>query len=184
MPSLARSLLKCEEPARLEDAVEGLIHISELADKMVQHPREIVSEGEDVTVKIVRVDSERRRIGLSLKQADGPARDQIHGAGLAVGQAEHRVERPTLPSALAAKLTEAVSVSEQAAKLGQDGPTEPMLGETSETSAEAEDSGTGGGEASTMAEEEQSDGTMSGNLTEGASAVVAEESERATGETT
>ena len=55
--------------ARVEDSVEGLIHISELSVRMITHPREVVGEGDDVSVKILRIEPERRRLGLSLKQA-------------------------------------------------------------------------------------------------------------------
>ena len=55
--------------ARVEDSVEGLIHISELSEKMITHPREVVGEGDDVKVKILRIEPDRRRLGLSLKQA-------------------------------------------------------------------------------------------------------------------
>ncbi|MEE2884843.1 MAG: S1 RNA-binding domain-containing protein [Chloroflexota bacterium] len=55
--------------ARVEDAVEGLIHISELSTRMITHPKEIVTEGQPVRVKILRIEPERRRLGLSLKQA-------------------------------------------------------------------------------------------------------------------
>jgi len=56
--------------ARLnDDPIEGLIHISELADRRVGHPKEIVSEGEEHDLRIIRIDVARRRIGLSLKQA-------------------------------------------------------------------------------------------------------------------
>lgn len=56
--------------ARLEDdAVEGLIHISELADRRIAHPREVVSEGDEFDLRIIRIDIDRRRMGLSLKQA-------------------------------------------------------------------------------------------------------------------
>jgi small subunit ribosomal protein S1 len=53
------------------DDVEGLIHLSELTDANITHPREVVKEGDQVSVKIIRIDPERRRIGLSLKQAEG-----------------------------------------------------------------------------------------------------------------
>lgn len=56
--------------ARVEDSIEGLIHISELSARMISHPREVVREGDDVRVKILRIEPERRRLGLSLKQAD------------------------------------------------------------------------------------------------------------------
>ena len=56
--------------ARVEDSVEGLVHISELSTRMVTHPREVVREGEDVKVKILRIEPDPRRLGLSLKQAE------------------------------------------------------------------------------------------------------------------
>lgn len=56
--------------ARLDDdAVEGLIHISELADRRIAHPKEVVTEGDEFDLRIIRIDVERRRMGLSLKQA-------------------------------------------------------------------------------------------------------------------
>ena len=55
--------------ARVEDSIEGLIHISELSSRMINHPREVVREGDQVEVKILRIEPERRRLGLSLKQA-------------------------------------------------------------------------------------------------------------------
>jgi len=56
--------------ARVKGSVEGLIHISELTSRMIQHPREIVREGDDVRLKILRIEPERRRLGLSLVQAE------------------------------------------------------------------------------------------------------------------
>lgn len=50
--------------------VEGLIHISELAEEHIEHPREVVREGQILTLRVLQVDTERRRIGLSLKQVD------------------------------------------------------------------------------------------------------------------
>lgn len=60
--------------ARLEtDGLEGLIHISELSENRVGHPKEIVSEGEEYDLRIIRIDTDKRRMGLSLKQALPPA---------------------------------------------------------------------------------------------------------------
>ena len=50
--------------------VEGLVHISELAQHHVENPREVVSQGDVVNVKIIEVDAERRRLSLSLKRVD------------------------------------------------------------------------------------------------------------------
>ncbi len=55
--------------ARIEDSVEGLIHISELSHRVLRHPKEAVSVGDVLTLKILHIDPERRRMGLSLKQA-------------------------------------------------------------------------------------------------------------------
>jgi small subunit ribosomal protein S1 len=53
----------------LESDLEGLLHISELADHKVENPQDVVKPGEEVDVKILRVDIEDRKIGLSLKRA-------------------------------------------------------------------------------------------------------------------
>ena len=50
--------------------IEGLIHISELSDRRVEHPREVVQENQEVTLRVIKLDRERRRIGLSLKRVD------------------------------------------------------------------------------------------------------------------
>ena len=55
--------------ARLDGPVEGLIHVSELVDRRITHPKEVVAEGDVVPVKIVRIERERHRLGLSLRQA-------------------------------------------------------------------------------------------------------------------
>lgn len=95
--------------ARLEGGIEGLIHISELTDRVIHHPKEAVREGDQVKVKIVKLDLDRRRIGLSLKQVEesgeGEEFRQIEG--------EYRIERPALGAALAAELAQAVSESSE-----------------------------------------------------------------------
>jgi small subunit ribosomal protein S1 len=56
--------------------VEGLVHISELAQHHVENPREVVSQGQDVKVLILEVDAERRRLSLSMKRVDGDGGDE------------------------------------------------------------------------------------------------------------
>jgi small subunit ribosomal protein S1 len=53
------------------DGVEGLVHISELAQHHVDNPREIIQPGDPVRVKILEIDSERRRLSLSIKRVEG-----------------------------------------------------------------------------------------------------------------
>jgi len=59
--------------ARIDDRIEGLIHISEISDKNITHPREVVAEGQEVKVRIIHIDPERRRMGLSMKEVETQA---------------------------------------------------------------------------------------------------------------
>ena len=56
--------------ARLEGDIEGLIHISELSENRINHPKEAVKEGDTLTLRVIRIDAEQRRIGLSLRKVD------------------------------------------------------------------------------------------------------------------
>lgn len=59
--------------ARLDEDLEGLIHVSEISEQRISHPKEAVKEGETVTLRIIKIDPERRRIGLSMRKVDSPA---------------------------------------------------------------------------------------------------------------
>jgi small subunit ribosomal protein S1 len=59
--------------ARLAEDLEGLIHVSELSENRINHPKEVVKEGDELTLRIIKIDPERRRIGLSLRKVDSPA---------------------------------------------------------------------------------------------------------------
>jgi small subunit ribosomal protein S1 len=59
--------------ARLEGDIEGLIHISELSENRVEHPKEVLKEGETKTLRVIRIDTEQHRIGLSLRKVDSAA---------------------------------------------------------------------------------------------------------------
>jgi small subunit ribosomal protein S1 len=54
----------------LEDGLEGLLHISELADHKVENPEDVVKVGEEIEVKVLRVDADERKIGLSRKRVE------------------------------------------------------------------------------------------------------------------
>jgi small subunit ribosomal protein S1 len=69
VPGVVTKLVTFGAYARIEGPVEGLIHISELADRRINHPKEAVSVGDIVPLRIVRIEPDRHRIGLSLKQA-------------------------------------------------------------------------------------------------------------------
>ena len=55
--------------ARIEDGIEGLIHVSELTDERIVHPKQVVKEGDELLLRIIRIDPQRRRMGLSLRRA-------------------------------------------------------------------------------------------------------------------
>jgi small subunit ribosomal protein S1 len=59
--------------ARLEGDVEGLIHISEISENRIEHPKEVLKEGEVVTVRVIKIDPENHRVGLSVRRVDSSA---------------------------------------------------------------------------------------------------------------
>lgn len=54
--------------ARLDDDIEGLIHISELSEERIAHPRDVVKEGQELTLRVIRIDASKQRLGLSLRR--------------------------------------------------------------------------------------------------------------------
>ncbi len=71
----------------LEPGLEGLLHISELADHKVESPEEVVKVGDEIEVKVLRVDAADRKIGLSRKRLDGGPEEVVE-EGAAAGTAE------------------------------------------------------------------------------------------------
>ena len=67
------------------EGVEGLVHISELAQHHVENPREVVEPGQDVKVKILEIDSDRRRLSLSMKRVQAQNVPLRSGAGAPAG---------------------------------------------------------------------------------------------------
>jgi len=126
--------------ARVEGSIEGLIHISELSDRMISHPKEVVREGDQVTVKIIKIEPDRRRMGLSMKAV--VAEDEVsYGSG----DTEHRIEQPALNAEMAAQLSRAVAEADDAAEAEVNEPVaeveeEPAAAEA-EASEEPEESG-------------------------------------------
>lgn len=59
--------------AKINDDLEGLIHVSELSEQRIAHPKEVVHEGDVVTLRVIKIDPERHRIGLSLRKVDSAA---------------------------------------------------------------------------------------------------------------
>lgn len=56
--------------AQIDEDIEGLIHISEISDERIAHPKDVLQEGQEQTVRIIRIDADRQRMGLSLRRVD------------------------------------------------------------------------------------------------------------------
>jgi len=69
VPGMVTKLVTFGAFARIEGPVEGLIHVSELVDRRISHPKEVVREGDLLPLKIVRIERDRHRLGLSLRDA-------------------------------------------------------------------------------------------------------------------
>ena len=83
--------------ARLNEDLEGLIHISELSDQRINHPKEVVKEGDVVTLRVIKVDTERRRIGLSLRKVDSMAYANMDYEMMLSGEAKTETIMPEEP---------------------------------------------------------------------------------------
>src|SRR3990172_6818854 len=77
-------LVKFGAFARIDDHVEGLIHISELSENRIEHPKEVVKEGDKLALRVIKIEPDRRRIGLSLRKVDSAQySDQDYEAAMA-----------------------------------------------------------------------------------------------------
>jgi small subunit ribosomal protein S1 len=129
--------------ARIEDGVEGLIHVSELTDERITHPKQVVREGQDLILRIIRIDPQRRRMGLSLRRAlDTP--DEELAAALGPEAIE---ERDRIVAAIRAALeaegieigaraeaeSEAQAAEAPEAGVAEEGSTEVVAAESADT---------------------------------------------------
>ena len=124
--------------AQLEPGIEGLVHISELADITVAEPLKMVSSGDRIPVKILRIHPDRQRIGLSRRQADeivGQALLETEVENLENKAAAEQEGPPSEPEASVAEPEALVAKSEAS-------PSEPEapIGEAEEPPSEPDDS--------------------------------------------
>jgi len=113
--------------ARLEGEIEGLIHISEISEKRIDHPKEVLHEGDVVTLRVIKIDPDNHRIGLSLRRVESMAYADMDWQTLLEteeipdldeDQAEtpaQEVEKTAAPDASTEKLEAPVQEVEQAA---------------------------------------------------------------------
>ena len=150
--------------AQIDDNLEGLVHISELSDRRIEHPKEVLSEEDIVTLRIIKIDTDRRRIGLSLRKVDSQqysdmdwqmALSELDGISLA-----EEDEEDEAPQAEAAEAETAAEETEEVAA-----EAETVAEETEAVAAEAE----------TVAEESEEVAAEADTTGEEAEEVVAEE---------
>jgi len=126
--------------AEILSGVEGLIHISELADHHVENPRDVVNQGDEVNVKVIEIDAERRRLSLSLKRVEpGETVKRIEMDGTSTAVADQPVPELGLSSEVFADAEQAPE--EPAAELEDEAPAaeaEPAEEPEAEAPAEPE----------------------------------------------
>jgi small subunit ribosomal protein S1 len=130
----------------LEPDLEGLLHISELADHKIDKPQDVVKPGDEVEVKILKVDSDARKIGLSLRRVQWAAEEH---AGETVKRAK-RAAAASTPDTKAAKVAERHEEVTQAKETQPGQPGDRQEGKTTEAQA---------GDLQVTAQSEQSQAT-------------------------
>ncbi len=98
------------------DGVEGLVHISELAPHHVESPREIVHPGDEIRVKILEIDSERRRLSLSAKRVEDQILPVSRPGDAAAAEGEAEAAEPVAEAAVAEPAAEAPEAEAAAAE--------------------------------------------------------------------
>jgi small subunit ribosomal protein S1 len=152
------------------EGVEGLVHISELAQQHVENPREIVQPGDDVKVKILEIDSERRRLSLSIKRVEDqilPRRElppAAEGEDTGAGDLENMPElglsedvfsgQPEAPEAEVAAEPEAEVAAEPEAEVAEEPEAEAAAEPEAEVAEEPEAEAAAEPEAEAAAEPE------------------------------
>ena len=142
------------------DGVEGLVHISELAAHHVENPREVVSPGDNVKVKILEIDTERRRLSLSVKRVEGqelPIRSLEGDAGDLDDMPELDLSEDVFTEGSTAPVVETVDEEEAPATteaLAEDSEVEVPEGVDDQVQREAEASDGAGETPGTTVEEE------------------------------
>jgi small subunit ribosomal protein S1 len=125
--------------------VEGLVHISELADHHVENPSEVVEPGSKLNVKILEIDEERRRLSLSIKRVEGQNM-AMAGLGEQIAQAEGsqgeeaEVQADPPSGSMADAFADATAVADAAAE--ETPATEEQPSEEAEPAPVAEENGT------------------------------------------
>ena len=125
--------------ARLEGDVEGLIHISEISDTRIEHPKERLKEGEVVALRIVRIDPDQRRIGLSLRKVDSGAYKDIDLANISLGElgtgVDVKIPQPVAEEEQPDEVVQEAVIQEAPEEAPQEPPQEETVNKAPEVEA-------------------------------------------------
>jgi small subunit ribosomal protein S1 len=125
--------------ARLDEDLEGLIHISELSDQRINHPKEVVKEGDVVTLRVIKIDAERRRIGLSIRKVESMAYANLDYEMMLAGDTKEKTGQEEAPAAEAeAQKSEEVPADEAEAQKSEEVPAAEAEAQKSEETPAAE----------------------------------------------
>ena len=110
----------------LEDGLEGLLHISEIADHKIDTPQDAVNIGDEVEVKILRVDSDTRKIGLSMRRVQWAAEDEKEHSDEQIELSEETPKRGGLDGGLLISRPETITAD------AEEAPSSPIESEEEE----------------------------------------------------
>ncbi len=128
--------------AKIDEELEGLIHISEISDKRIEHPKEVLREGEVVTLRIIRVEPDTHRIGLSLRRVDSMAFAEMDWQTLLETEPGYEEEAEEPAAVQAEEPVAEAALPVEAASEEADVPVEAVLEEETESKiAESEEAG-------------------------------------------
>jgi small subunit ribosomal protein S1 len=114
-------LVKFGAFARIDDHVEGLIHISELSDERIEHPKEVVKEGDKLALRVIKIEPDRRRIGLSLRKVDSAQfADQDYAATMAEAGELNGSQKAAEPEAVEQPTSESPKAEEPPSEVPQE----------------------------------------------------------------
>lgn len=149
--------------ARIEDGIEGLIHVSELSEQRIGHPRQVVAEGQDLILRIIRIDPQRRRMGLSLRRALEATDEEVTTV---LGEDAVELKHQLLAIEIEPDESEEAPASDDAG--------EPAAEAATETAGEADDAGEPAAETATETAAESDDAGEPAAEAEAADEVAAE----------
>ncbi len=129
--------------ARLEEDMEGLIHISEISEKRIEHPKEVLHENDTVTLRIIKIDPENHRIGLSLRRVDSQAYADLDWLSLEevmedLGESTHEPES-TPQSETITEVPESTPESESVSEVPESSPESESTSKEPEQTDQAEE---------------------------------------------